>query len=62
MIRKLAVRSPDAESASVTSRLTGTLRHCLAWVAALTVLGATSAAMAGGPVVVVEEGQPEASP
>ena len=49
MIRKLAVRSPDAESASVTSRLTGTFRHCLAWVAALTVLGATSAAMAGGP-------------
>ncbi len=49
MIRKLAVRSPDAESASVTSRLTGTLRHCLAWAAALTVFGAASAAMAAGP-------------
>lgn len=49
MIRKLAARSPDAEFSSVTSRLTGTLRHCLAWAAALTVLGAASSAMAAGP-------------
>lgn len=49
MIRKLAARSPDAESSSVTSRLTGTLRHCLAWAAALTVCGAASSALAAGP-------------
>lgn len=46
---KLAARSPDADKSSVTSRLTGTLRHCLAWVATLAVLGAASSASAAGP-------------